>query len=1173
MLDLDSARHVVTAVIVSHDGARWLPETLSALRAQTRPVQRVVAADTASSDDSTDVLADHLPSDAVIGLPASTGYGDAVRAALELPRADTEVHGFDEDATEWLWLIHDDLTPEKDTLEQLLTAADRDPRTAVLGPKLRDWFDRRLLVEAGVTIDGAGRRETGLEQREFDHGQHDGTRQVLAVSSAGMLVRRDVWERLGGFDPALPLFRDDIDFCWRVGGAGLRVRLVTEAVAYHAEASARRRRRITATRNHPRRVDRRHAVFVLLANLPFGGMVFALLRNSVGSLLRVMMYLLIKQPANALDEAAAITLVHGRPFRLARARFRRRRDRRRTYSAIRPFLARGVAVRQFADAVTGVLTGERVGDTAGRHQAVTVPPGEDDDGLADDSTSFFRRVVLQPGVLLVLGLTVVTIIAERRLLFGDMLAGGALPPVTGNAMDLWNLYLSGRPDSGAGPGGPAPPYVGFLALLSTLALGQPWLAVMVILLGCVPLAGLTAYLLAREVLRFRPARLWMAGAYALLPMATGAVAQGRLGTALVHALLPVLGLLLVRLVSMPPKPSRRAAWGLGLTLTATTAFVPLVWLLCLVTGVLVAVAFGHLGRRIYVSVAISLSVPVVLLMPWSLELLLHPSLWLLEAGLHRPELSDPGATPIELLMLSPGGPGTPPYWVTAGFIAAALCSLLLLRNRMLVAAGWCLALFGMLIAVLTSRIVIEPHFGGPPAQVWPGVALAFAATAVLLTAATAARAFGDMIRTGGLRRYFALGVAALALATPVSAAALWMWEGADGPITANAPRSVPGALESVSSDGTEPRALIVTPAEDGGADYVVVRGREPRLGEERVLPGPESRAVLDRAVAELVAGQGGEQLITLLDHGVQYVVYPRPELGGPADATMVDTLDGTPGLTRQSLSDHYGLWRIAEPTGALRVVSEDGLEAEALQVAGSSDELTAEAAEGRTGRRLALAAPADGGWRATLGGTELSPVSTENGTQAWALPVHGGELRVWHTDLVHTAWMVTQGTLLLIVAVLAAPGVRTEEERRLIEATPMPSPRRPRRGSPARYSGPGRRSRGNRGAADPGRGEAPGGSDGPEGTGGPEDGPESGPQDRQSAPEPTTTGSIPVVGGRRRSGRGTRRAGSRSRQEPGRRRRPKADEGEGRTGGRRRAGSPRRPRDASDGTGTDEWEE
>lgn len=1149
MLDQDSARHVVTAVVVTHDGARWLSETMTALRGQTRPLQRVVAADTGSTDDSVGILAEHLPSDSITEQPPETGYGDAVRAALDLPRSTTQVRGSGEGATEWIWLIHDDLAPEPDALEQLLAAADQDPRAAVLGPKLRDWFDRRLLVEVGVTIDGAGRRETGLEQREFDHGQHDGNRQVLAVSSAGMLVRRDVWDRLGGFDPSLPLFRDDIDFCWRVGGAGLRALVVTDAVAHHAEASSRRRREISATRNHPRRVDRRHAVFVLLANLPAGGMVAALLRNSFASLMRVVMYLLIKQPANALDEAAAITLLYLRPVKLVRARVRRRRDRRRTYSAIRPFLARGVAMRQFADALTAVLTGDTVRNTPGRHQAVTAPPNPDDeDEVLSDNQSFLRRVVSRHGVALVLGLSVISLIAGRSLLFGDLIAGGALPPVAGSAADLWSLYLSSNPDSGIGAGGPVPPYVGLLALLSTLTLGQPWLAVTVILLGCVPLAGGTAYLLAKEVLGYAPARLWLACTYALLPVATGAVAQGRLGTALVHALLPVLALLLVRVISLPKKASRRAAWGLGLILTVSTAFVPMLWLLSLVTGVLVAVAFGHVGRRLYVSVALSLALPVVLLLPWSLELILHPTLWLLEAGLHRPELSEPGAAPFGLLLLSPGGPGVPPVWVTGGFLAAALLALLLLRNRRVVAAGWLLALFGLLVAIVTSRLVVEPYFGGPPAPVWPGVALSFAATAVLMSAGTSARAIGDMLRGdhGGAReglrwwsdwrRGFALAVTVLALATPATAAALWMWEGADGPVTAHAPETVPGALQSRSDDGTEPRALVVAPDSEGNVDYAVVRGREPHLGEEAVVPagsdGPGGSS-MDRAVAQLSAGQGGDQLHTLLDHGVQYVLYPSPEDSGPALATMVDVLDGTPGLDRQSLSDHYGLWRVSEETGALREVPEDGLNATALAVEGNAGNMTAEIGDGPTGRLLALAEPADGTWKATLDGAELSPAPTEHGTQAWELPVNGGRVQVWQTDHVHTAWILTQGLLLLVAVVLASPGVRTDEEARLIASTPQPRPHRPDR---LRRSG--RRGRGRRRTTDEstedaaelaatvseGRVEA-GAAHGPEEENGDVG---TGTDDEHARDTTTTTGSFPALrgGGRRK---GTRR-------KPGRRR-------------------------------------
>ena len=62
--------------------------------------------------------------------------------------------------------------------------------------KVRGWRDERRLLEVGISMTGGGRRHTGLEKLEYDQGQHDATRDVLAVGSAGMLVRRDVWEDL-----------------------------------------------------------------------------------------------------------------------------------------------------------------------------------------------------------------------------------------------------------------------------------------------------------------------------------------------------------------------------------------------------------------------------------------------------------------------------------------------------------------------------------------------------------------------------------------------------------------------------------------------------------------------------------------------------------------------------------------------------------------------------------------------------------------------------------------------------------------------------------------------------------------------------------------------------------------------------------------------------------------
>ena len=95
-----------------------------------------------------------------------------------------------------------------------------------------------------------------------------------------------------------------------------------------------------------------------------------------------------------------------------------------------------------------------------------------------------RRLLARPGVLLVLALAAVTAAAERSLITGAArLGGGALVPAWGGASDLWDQYLSGFHPVGLGTGAGSPPYVGFLALLSTVLFGKPWLAVAVLLLG------------------------------------------------------------------------------------------------------------------------------------------------------------------------------------------------------------------------------------------------------------------------------------------------------------------------------------------------------------------------------------------------------------------------------------------------------------------------------------------------------------------------------------------------------------------------------------------------------------------------------------------------------------------------------------------------------------------
>ena len=104
-------RHVVTAVVVAHDGARLLPGLMQAVHEQTHSVHRTVGVDTGSRDRSGAALTELLGPDAVFGMEPETGYGAAVARALQHPaarKAIPESAPDQEPPVEWIWLLHDD---------------------------------------------------------------------------------------------------------------------------------------------------------------------------------------------------------------------------------------------------------------------------------------------------------------------------------------------------------------------------------------------------------------------------------------------------------------------------------------------------------------------------------------------------------------------------------------------------------------------------------------------------------------------------------------------------------------------------------------------------------------------------------------------------------------------------------------------------------------------------------------------------------------------------------------------------------------------------------------------------------------------------------------------------------------------------------------------------------
>jgi GT2 family glycosyltransferase len=906
----DDAR--VTALLVSHDGERWLAATLDALSRQTRPVDRVVAVDTGSADASPALLRERLGADAVVGVPASTGYGAAVVAGLAAVPGSV--------ADEWVWLLHDDSAPAPDALEQLLAVATTEP-VSVLGPKLREWPSLRRLLEVGVTISGTGRRETGLEPGEYDQGQHDRVRDVLAVNTAGMLVRRSVLESLG-FDPRLPVFGNDLDLGWRAARAGHRTVVVPAAVVFHGEAAHRGVRRTPLT-GRARRGERTAALYILLVNGPAPSLPVRVVRLFLGGVLRALGLLLVRAPGEAADELAAIAATCLRPLRIWSGRRARRSPAGRhpvPHRGVRPLLAPvWLPYRHGLDAV-GDLGTALVHEAADRAAARRVraaersgtgpvPPGVP---TAPEGPGLPARLLGSP-VAWVLWLLLVTALAADRGLVGPgTLSGGALLPAPDSALDWWRTYLSSWHSIGTGSSAPAAPYLLPMAMAGTVLLGKASLVVDLLFLLAVPMAAWGGYRFLAMVTSSRGVSVWGAAAYGLLPVVTGAVQDGRLGTVAATVVLPWLAHAAVFLRAEESADRRaRAAWRSALWLAVLTAFVPVAWALAVAVG-LVALAGGLVtlvvgrgerrGRRrpeLGRSVLTPLVAVLVLLLPWSVATWTHQGLpsVLFEAGLPVPPAGQ--LTRWDVLLGRPGAGA--PGWLSLGVVVAALVALVRTDTRRAVLRAWVVVVVATAATALLARASFPTAASAAEQPVWAGFPLVVAQAAAITAAALAGAGIRRRL-TGtsfGWRQPVGVLVAGLAVVTPVLSAAWWVWAGSAGPLDRGPASDVPTYMSDAALDDPANGVLVVRGSSARGFSYVLLRQPGLRLGDDSVLPSRAAQARLTSYVADLVSSPAQSDITALSRSGVAYVYAPAP-----ADASLAGNLDTVSGVSPGSASGH-----------------------------------------------------------------------------------------------------------------------------------------------------------------------------------------------------------------------------------------------------------------------------
>ena len=996
-------------------------------------------------------------------------FGSAIREALDaVPQAQK---------CSWMWLLHDDMVAHPDALEILLAAGKSGESVGAVGPKQVHFGAPDQLLEIGIDATSKGRRVYVVEPDEIDQGQHDRRDDVLAVGTAGMLVRSSAWKAVGGLDPALGPFGDGLEFGRRLWRSGYRVTVAPQAVVEHAQASyghdSEGRSSFAA-----RRTAQMYNWGLALPRLQFVAFILGAPFLSLG---RSFARLFSRNPSLAFGELAAYVRLVGMTPALLRARARLRLVATVPRSALTSLEASPLEIARYR-----------------RNSRKIRAKGVDTEVILDPAAlgALGRHRSRATGAFIAMMSVAIVVSAFAWYPFRSGFEGGAWGALPSKWTVLVAQAWSGWQISGDGLAGPASPLLVPLSIITApfALLGiSPQTFAYFMVFASLPLAAWGGWSLASSftrstTIRVAVAALWATSGSALMPLMFGDLAAISAYLALplvvvglVRGLRPPVTLVAHGIEDLVAVAPRNAVSWLGLAGLGAVVVVSAAPITLLILPVVVLVIFvrtdaqwqrarvlpGSLrprGVMLWAALA-SVVVPgLVVVAPSLVAQILRGDTesfltWVLGTSLGSADMGLLVGLPASLLTpgseagvleaitggsfpvaLSIGGALSGMVLVLWALCAAIVASIRQTPQRSLVVGSW---LFGLAL----SGLALTQAWVGPGAEQVSVVLVAGASLSYAMAVSASYTNYSITVsqlvpvRDTAGRWSRGLPTAVASVVAVVSAVSLLIL-GPVGSLASDSPFVRPAAsplipvIAQEAQNGSRAARLLTVQLTDGEVKADLMRGVGVQQADLRVPPEPVSTATQAAAnanedllsiVATMTSRPTPRTSEGLADHGIDIVM-----LSSQSDefSSIQSVLDATGGLERIGNLEGSTMWRV-RPDGrlparvSLITAGSDASASETIvPVQGGSVRVKTGIDEDVEGT-IVLAETADPGWTASLGGVPLVAVddpSSERGwRQAFELPSGGGELEVTYRAPYLFWWWSGTALTLSIVALMALP--------------------------------------------------------------------------------------------------------------------------------------------------------
>jgi GT2 family glycosyltransferase len=222
---INSQPPFVSVIIVNYEGLKWLKLFMAQLINTSYPHFEVIVVDNGSRDGSVEYLQDRFKQVRVIGLSENKGYAHGTNVGVKEATGDV------------LAFLNNDIEVTPEWLSEAVAKLFSQDSIGAVQCKSIFHGTKDIIDSIGLSIDRCNVALI-IGRNEEDTGKYDNLPEIGAFSGGAMLIRKKLFEQLGGFDETYFMYFEDVDLSWRLKMAGYKITPAPTSLVYHVGSAS-----------------------------------------------------------------------------------------------------------------------------------------------------------------------------------------------------------------------------------------------------------------------------------------------------------------------------------------------------------------------------------------------------------------------------------------------------------------------------------------------------------------------------------------------------------------------------------------------------------------------------------------------------------------------------------------------------------------------------------------------------------------------------------------------------------------------------------------------------------------------------------------------------------------------------------------------------------------------